>query len=227
MCFYCLSKFYHSFLVKCYLFFHTETYDFHHEMLSEVIHGLSTHTSSPRFILGIPSYNLYLGCIFFLTWKPGELYQDVKDNGACLGDLHDPFGGQDHKPELELNVLSILFDVYTKQGASQVALVIKNLSANAGDIGDAILIPGLRRLPGDGHGNPLQHSCLEYPMDRGAWRATVHWITKSQTWPKWLNTHTHTHTCTHTQKWFLNTENWGTKSLWNTGRFHKGYDTVL
>ena len=91
----------------------------------------------------------------FSTWKPGELYQDAKDNGTCLGDLHDPFGGQDHKPELELNVLRILFDVYTKQGASQVALVIKNLSANAGDIGDAILIPGLRRSPGDGHGNPL------------------------------------------------------------------------
>ena len=83
--------------------------------------------------------------------------------------------------QLELNVLSVLFDVYTKQGASQVALMIKNLSANAGDIGNAILIPGLKRLPGGGHGNPLQHFCLENPMDRGARWATVHRVTKSQT----------------------------------------------
>ena len=76
-------------------------------------------------------------------------------------------------------MLSVLFDVYTKQGASHVALMIKNLSANAGDIGDAILIPGLRRLPGGGHGSPLQHSCLEDPMKRGAWQATVHQVTKN------------------------------------------------
>ena len=200
MCFCCLSEPYHSFLAKCYsLFFHSETYDFYHEMLSEVIHDLSSHTSSPRFIPGIPSYNLYLWCIFFLTWRPGELLSRCKRYGTHLGNVHDPFGWQDHKPELELNVLSVLFDVYTKQGASHVALMIKNLSANAGDIGDAILIPGLRRLPGGGHGNPLQHSCLEDPMKRGAWQATVHQVTKSQTWLKWLNMHVHTHTHTHTQ----------------------------
>ena len=48
------------------------------------------------------------------------------------------------------------------------ALVVKNLSANAGDIRDTVLIPGLERSPGAGHGNPLQYSCLENPMDRGA-----------------------------------------------------------
>jgi len=55
--------------------------------------------------------------------------------------------------------------------ASQVALVVKNLPANAGDVRNMGSIPGLGRSPGE-HGNPLQYSCLENPMDRGAWQAT-------------------------------------------------------
>ena len=55
-------------------------------------------------------------------------------------------------------------------GASQVALVVKNPPANAGDIRDVSSIPGLGRPPGEGHGNPHQYSCLENPMDREAWR---------------------------------------------------------
>ena len=62
--------------------------------------------------------------------------------------------------------------------ASQVALVVKNLPANAGDVQDAGSIPGSGRCPEEGNGNPLQYSSLENPMDRRAWRATVHWITK-------------------------------------------------
>ena len=54
--------------------------------------------------------------------------------------------------------------------ASQVALVVKNSPAIAGDISDTGLIPGSRRSPGGGHGNPLQYSCLENPMDRGLGR---------------------------------------------------------
>ena len=65
--------------------------------------------------------------------------------------------------------------------ASQVAPVVKNLPANAEDVRDAGSIPGLGRSPGGGHGNPLQYSCLENSMDRGAWRSTVHGVTKSQT----------------------------------------------
>ena len=64
---------------------------------------------------------------------------------------------------------------------SHVALVVKNLPANAGDIRDAGSIPGSERSPGEGNGNPLQYSCLENPMDRGAWQATVHEVAKSQT----------------------------------------------
>ena len=59
--------------------------------------------------------------------------------------------------------------------------VVKNPPANAGDTGDMALIPGLGRSPGEGNGNALQYSCLGTPIDRGAWRATVHRVTKSQT----------------------------------------------
>ena len=57
--------------------------------------------------------------------------------------------------------------------------VVKNQPGNAGDIRDMGSIPGSGRSPGGGHGNPLQYSCLENPMNRGAWAATVHGITKS------------------------------------------------
>ena len=58
--------------------------------------------------------------------------------------------------------------------------VAKNPLANAGDVIDTYLIPGSGRFPGRGHGNPLQYSCQENPMDRGAWQATVHRVTKSR-----------------------------------------------
>ena len=57
----------------------------------------------------------------------------------------------------------------------------KNPPANAGDVRDAGSIPGSGRTPGEGHGNPLQYSCLENPVDRGAWRAMVHRVAKSWT----------------------------------------------
>ena len=59
--------------------------------------------------------------------------------------------------------------------------MVKNLRANAadaGDIRDGGLTPGLKRSPGGGHGSPLQYSCLDNPMDRGAWCTTVHGVTK-------------------------------------------------
>ena len=58
--------------------------------------------------------------------------------------------------------------------------VVKNLSANAGDSGDASSIPRSKRSPGEGNGSPLQYSCLKNPMDRGAWWATVHKVVKNQ-----------------------------------------------
>ena len=71
----------------------------------------------------------------------------------------------------------------------------KNLSANVGNVKDVGLIPGLGRPPGGRppgrrYGNPLQPSCLENLVDRGAWQTTIHRVTKSQTQLKWLSTHT-------------------------------------
>ena len=62
-----------------------------------------------------------------------------------------------------------------------MALVVKNLPANAGDIRDMGSTPGSGRSPGEGKGNPRQDSCLENPMDGGAWWATVHRVTNCQT----------------------------------------------
>ena len=63
----------------------------------------------------------------------------------------------------------------------QVVPVVKKPPANAGDLRDEGLIPGSGRCPGVGNGNPLQYSCLENPIDRGAWWATVHRVAKSRT----------------------------------------------
>ena len=71
-----------------------------------------------------------------------------------------------------------------------MAQVVKNLSASAGDIVDGGWIPGSGRSPAGGHGNPLQYSSLENPMDRGTWQATIHRVTKSQTQLKRPSMHT-------------------------------------
>ena len=91
--------------------------------------------------------------------------------------------------------------------ASQVMLVVKNLPANTGDIRDAGLIPGLGWSRGGGNGNPLQHSCLENPMDRGAWWAmglqgVGHSWGRELDRTEHVHTHTnrHVHTHTHTHK---------------------------
>ena len=72
--------------------------------------------------------------------------------------------------------------------AHKVSLVVKNLSASAGDVRDIGSIPGSGRFPGGGHGNLLQYSSLENPMDRGVWWATIHRVTKSQTQLKRFST---------------------------------------
>ena len=70
-----------------------------------------------------------------------------------------------------------------------MVLVVKNLPASAGDVRDMGSIPGWGRSPREGNGNPLQYSCLKNPMDRGAWRAIVHRVTKeSDTVQKVLST---------------------------------------
>ena len=102
---------------------------------------------------------------------------------------------------------------HTHTWASQVELVVKNPPTNAGglrDAGlkkkkkrDAGLIPRSGRSPGEGHGNPLQCCCLENPMDRGARWATVHGVTKSQTWLKRLSMHTCMHIYTYIYYYYI------------------------
>ena len=62
-----------------------------------------------------------------------------------------------------------------------MALVVKNLPVNAGDVRDTGSMPGLQRSPGGGQGNPLQYSCLENPMDRRGWQSAVNGVVKSRT----------------------------------------------
>ena len=76
--------------------------------------------------------------------------------------------------------------IHTHPGVS----VVKNPHANAGNRRDVGSVPGLGRAPGGGHGNPLQYSCLENPMGKGALWAIVHRVAKSQIQLKWLSTHT-------------------------------------
>ena len=96
--------------------------------------------------------------------------------------------GTDHRPEKKE-----IFGKSVEAAASQMVLVVKNLPANAGDVRDVGSIPGLGRFPGGGHGNPLQNSCLQTSMDRGAWRAIVHGSHKKSD----TTEHTHTHTQRH------------------------------
>ena len=100
--------------------------------------------------------------------------------------------------------------------------VVQKPPANAGDTGDTGLIPGSGRSSGGGYGNPLLYSCLENPMDRGAWWATVHRVTESRTQ---LSTCarmlTLTYTCTHTRDHLSNND------LLRTGRGSTSYFYII
>ena len=93
---------------------------------------------------------------------------------------------KDLTPEIQLLL-------YIQIRASQVALVVKNLPTNAGDLRNIGSIPGSGRYPGEGHGNPLQYSCRENPMLRGVCQATAEGVAKS--WAQ-LSPHT-TSNCPH------------------------------
>ena len=75
----------------------------------------------------------------------------------------------------------------------------KESACSAGDLG---LIPGFGRSPGEGNGNPLQYSCLENPMDGGAWQATVHRVTKGQTWLSDFTLYAHLNNLRHILKYW-------------------------
>ena len=82
---------------------------------------------------------------------------------------------------MQLELVPLIYGVQGQYWASQVALVVKNLPANAGDVRDMGSISGLGRSPEGGNGTPLQYSCLGNPMDRGAWRGMAHRVVGSDT----------------------------------------------
>ena len=81
--------------------------------------------------------------------------------------------------------------------------MVKNPTCNAGATADLDSIPGSLRSPGGGHGNPLQYSCLENPMDREAWWATVHGVAKSRTRLELLSMHTYMYLSTYKNNIFI------------------------
>ena len=108
----------------------------------------------------------YMGYLYILSlWKKGFLtFHQMGSTSSLLisdGHLWGFLGGSDSKES----------------------------ACNSGVAGYMGLTPRLGRSPGGGHGNPLQYSCLENPMNRGAWQAIVHRVTKSWAWLKWLSTH--------------------------------------
>ena len=126
----------------------------------------------------LPSSSLCLYCPSLESQLRGLEHSSPQDF-LWLSSLNLPFS---HVPLF----LSFFF-FGNHQRASQVALLVKNLPANARDVRDMDSIPGWRRSSGGGHDNPLQYSCLENPMDRGAWWATAHRVAKSWTQLKQLS----------------------------------------
>ena len=116
--------------------------------------------------------------------------ENPRDGGAWWAAVCGVARSQTRLKRLSSNSSSIPVD-----GLPRWHQLVKNLPANAGDIRDSGLILGLGRSPVGGHGDPLQYSLLEKPVDKGAWQTTVHRVTMSQTRLKQLGTHTCTCRC--------------------------------
>ena len=115
-----------------------------------------------------------------MTALPLKAMMFLPQSKSFLSEYFEPF------PLISTSLLYVIFLCQLLR-PPQVAPEVKNLSAKAWDVGDMGSFAWWERSPGGGHGNPLQYSCLENPMDREAWRATVHRVTKSQTWLKHIS----------------------------------------
>ena len=135
------------------------------------------------------------------------LHQDIITESPEVNDPGLLFQGNKWRENRGNRVSITIFKLWRKQGSTEenleqlqgikyfVMLVVKNWPANLGNKRDVGLIPGSRRSPGEGNDNPLQYSCLENPMDRGAWWATAHRVAKSRTRLNALSRHTCRHKC--------------------------------
>ena len=155
---------------------------------SRLLWTFGDHLVSDTITVGV------IGCSIFLWCQP------ARQPSYCLW-LSLPLY---NLPSSALSQFFFFLGIELFLRASQMVLVVKNPSANAEYVRGVGSVPGSGRSPGGGHGNALQYCCLENLMDRRAWWATVHRVSKSRTWLKWLNacvrshSHTHTHTHTHT-----------------------------
>ena len=112
----------------------------------------------------------------------GQPVEEEKGKGSLPGVAFNASSPGPHPAVREAPELGVL--LLKKMGQwlkGQVAQVVENPPGNAGGTGVLGSIPGSGRCPGEGNGSPLQYSCLDNPMDRGAWQATVHGVTKSRT----------------------------------------------
>ena len=137
-----------------------------------VIKNLLANAGDIRDVGSIPG----LGRSWRREWQPSPVFLPGEYHGQRSLVGYSPWGHKELDTTEQLN-------------NKQVALVVKNPSVNAGDIRDVVLIPGLGRFPGGGHGKPLQYSFLENTMDRGAWWAMVRRVAKSRTRLKRLSMH--------------------------------------
>ena len=167
--------------------------------------GVETLELAQFEVQGDPSWPGLWGCIC-MEWRwasgnrhgPGKYTrgQHVKSPGSPSHSTFHPqhdLEGPTSLPEVFMLLLGEKKAVSRGHNIPEtmVALVVENPPASIGGITDSDSIPGWGRSPGGGHGNPLQDSCLENPMARGAWRDTIHGLTKSDGTD---HTHTHTHT---------------------------------
>ena len=123
-----------------------------------------------------------VGCCLWVTQSRTQL----KWLSSSSRDIHNKMFYFHNRRILEC---STRFHNVFRLTTTQVALVVKSPSASAGDVRDMGSIPGLGRFPGGGHSNPLHYSCLENPVDRGAWQATVQRVSQSRMQLKRLSTH--------------------------------------
>ena len=119
------------------------------------------------------------------TWILGKLHEIVKDGEAWRAAVHgvgQDLGTEWQHPTKVLNGLELFSCCFCYLQVAQEVSGGSDGKESACSVGGQGLIPGSGRSPGKGNGNPLQYSCLENPLDGGAWQATVHGVAKSRTW---------------------------------------------
>ena len=175
--------------MKCYKYQNSLETAFYFQLPSSLL-GLLFFVSTYLFghmrfqLLCAGSLVLLMTCRIFQLWHVGSRsWTRDKTWAPCIGNI----GCQslDHQGRL---ILTSLYSFILDDGLPQWSRG-KEFACDTEDSGDVGLIPGSGRFPRGEHGNLLKYSCPENPMERGAWRAAIHWVTKSQTHPKRLSRH--------------------------------------